>query len=127
MVFGPAGNRRLGFLIHGFWAGRKSSTFGVWAAPAAPKAIPEGGGLRPPFFGTFFGAAGAAPTPQIDDFRPAQKPCIQNPSVSSCLAQGIQGTWPAMVQLVSTPDHDECPGSYLRFKRSVRFCYYVTQ
>ncbi len=27
------------------------------------------------------GAAGAAKTPNIDDFRPVQKPCIKNPSV----------------------------------------------
>ncbi len=26
------------------------------------------------------GAAGAAQTPKINDFRPAQKPCIKNPS-----------------------------------------------
>ena len=31
--------------------------------------------------GIFFGAAGAAKTPKIGDFRPAQKPCIENPSV----------------------------------------------
>ncbi len=40
----------LGFLIHDFWAGRKSSIFGVWAAPAAPKTMPKCGGLRPPYF-----------------------------------------------------------------------------
>ncbi len=38
----------LGFLIHAFWAVRKSSIFGVWTAPAAHKNIPESGGLRPP-------------------------------------------------------------------------------
>ncbi len=73
----------LGFLIHGVWAGRKSSIFGVWAAPAAPKTIPKGGGLRPPPFGMVFGASGAAQTPNIDDSRPAQKPCIKNPTVKS--------------------------------------------
>ena len=35
--------RSLGFLIHDFWAGRKSSIFGVWAAPGAPKLRPAGG------------------------------------------------------------------------------------
>ncbi len=35
LVFGPAGNR---------------PCFGVWAAPAAQKPIPKGGGLRPPPF-----------------------------------------------------------------------------
>ncbi len=64
----------LGFLIHGSGAGRKSSILGVWEAPAAPKTMPEGGGG--------FGAAGAAQTPKIKDFRPAQKPCIKNLSVT---------------------------------------------
>ncbi len=71
----------LGFLLHGFWAGRRSVIFGVWAAPAAPKTIPEGGGLRPPPFGMLLGAAAVARTLKIDDFRPAQKPCIKSPSV----------------------------------------------
>ncbi len=70
----------LGFVIHGFGAGRKSTNFGVWAAPAAPQTLPQGGVLRPPS-GMVFGAAGAAQTPNIDDFRPAQKPCMKNPSV----------------------------------------------
>jgi hypothetical protein len=72
----------LGFSFHGFWAGRESLIFGVWAAPAAPKTIPKGGGLRPPPSGMVLGAAGAAQTPKIDDIRPAQTPCIQNLSVS---------------------------------------------
>ncbi len=38
----------LGFLIHGCWAGWESPIVGVWAAPAAPKTISKGGGLRPP-------------------------------------------------------------------------------
>jgi hypothetical protein len=54
----------LGFLIHGSWAGRKSSMLGVWAAPAAPTTIPEGGGAKPPHrLEWVFGAAGAAQTP----------------------------------------------------------------
>ena len=44
-------NRTLGFFIHGFWAGRRSSILGVWADP------------------------------KIVDSRPAQKSCIKNPSV----------------------------------------------
>ncbi len=40
----------LGFLKHGFWAGRKSPTCVVWVASAAPKTMPKGGGLRPPTF-----------------------------------------------------------------------------
>ncbi len=65
----------------GFGAGWKSSILGVWATPAAPKTIPEGGVLRPPPFGLVVGAAGAAQTQQIADFWPAQKQCIKNPSV----------------------------------------------
>ncbi len=63
MVLGPVGNRR--FLT---------------------KTIPEGGGLRPPPSGMVFGAAGTAQTPNIDDFRPAPKPYIKNPSL--CLRRG---------------------------------------
>ncbi len=37
---------KLGFVIHGFRAGRKSSVLGVWVAPVAPKTIPKGAGLR---------------------------------------------------------------------------------
>ncbi len=57
------GGATLGFLIHSFWAGWESPIFGVWAAPADPKTIPEGWGLRPPPYGMVFGAAGAAQTP----------------------------------------------------------------
>ncbi len=56
--------------------------FGVWAPPAAPKNIPEGGGFAPHLLECFFGAAGAAPTLQIKNSRPVQKACIKNPSVS---------------------------------------------
>ncbi len=53
----------LGFLIHGFWAGRKSLIFGVWAAPAAPEPNPKGGGLRPPhLLEWFFGPPGPPKT-----------------------------------------------------------------
>jgi hypothetical protein len=53
----------LGFLIHGFWAGLRSYIFEVWAAPAALKTIPTGGGRSPPPSGMVLGAAGAAQTP----------------------------------------------------------------
>ena len=59
----------LGFLLPALWADRQSSIFGVWAASAAPKTIPRGWGRSPPPFGMVFGAAGAAQTPKIDDFR----------------------------------------------------------
>ncbi len=71
----------LGFLIHGFWAGRKSLIFGVWAVPAAPKAIPEDRGLRPHLLAWLLWPPGPPRSPNIDDLRPAQKPCIQNQSV----------------------------------------------
>ncbi len=71
----------LGFLMHGFWAGRPSSIFGVRAAPAAPQTIQKCGGRSPPDFGMVFWAPGAAQAPKIDDFRPAQNSCIKNPSV----------------------------------------------
>ncbi len=65
--------------IHGAWAGRKSSIFGVWAAPAAPKHHSGRWGAKTPLVGMVFGAPGAAQTPKINDFRPAQNSCIKNP------------------------------------------------
>ena len=58
--------------------------FGVWAAPAGPKTIPEGGGrgATPTPSGMVVVAAGAAQSPEINDFRPAQKPIIKNPPLS---------------------------------------------
>ncbi len=38
------------FISRGFWAGRKSAIFGVWAAPGGRETFPKGGGLRPPTF-----------------------------------------------------------------------------
>ena len=49
----------VGFFIHGFGAGRESPVLEVWAAPAAPKTIPEGGG-QPTRGG--LPSAGAGPT-----------------------------------------------------------------
>ncbi len=62
----------LGFFMHGFRAGRKSSIFGVWTAPAAGKTLLKGWALLAPSFGRVFPAAGAAQTPEIYDFRPVQ-------------------------------------------------------
>ncbi len=39
-----------GFLIHEFWAGRKSSISGVWGAPGASKPIQNYAGRSPPYF-----------------------------------------------------------------------------
>ncbi len=69
------------------------------AAPAAPKTISEGGGLRPsPFtFGMVAVAAGAARTPTIDDSRPAPNPCTKNssviPSTARCGPQRFNTTF----------------------------------
>ena len=46
------------FLFHGFSAGRTSAMFGVWAALAALKTIPEGWGLRTTFWNIFRGRLG---------------------------------------------------------------------
>ena len=67
MVFGPAGDRR--FLGSG--------------RPRRPhKPFQRLGGEAPHLLEWFFGAAGAAETPKIKDYRPAFKPCIKNPSVN---------------------------------------------
>jgi hypothetical protein len=66
MMFGPAGNRRFS---------------GSGRPRGAQQTIPKDGGRRRPPFGMVFGAAGAAHTSKIDDFRPAQKPCIENQSI----------------------------------------------
>ncbi len=58
----PKSDLHLVVLVHDFGAGRKSLIFGVWAAPAAGKTNPEGGGHRPPPFGILFGPPGP-PTP----------------------------------------------------------------
>ncbi len=64
-----------------FGAGLKSSIFGVLAAPAVRKPFPTDRPLRGPPVGRGFRAAGFASTPKVDDFRPAPKHCIRNPSV----------------------------------------------
>jgi hypothetical protein len=38
----------LGIVLHGFWAGRKSPMFGVWAAPAAQQKHYKRSGAKPP-------------------------------------------------------------------------------
>jgi hypothetical protein len=78
----------LWFSIIGFWAGRRSSILGVWAAPAAQQTIPKGGGRSPPPSGMGFRAAGAAKTSKIIDCRPAPKPCIKHFNVF-----GLPSSW----------------------------------
>ncbi len=68
----------LGFLIHGFWIDRESPIWGVWAAPAAPKALSNGGARIAP---SFLEGFGAAQTTQINAFWSARKPCTKNASV----------------------------------------------
>ena len=59
---------------------RKS--FGVWAAPGARETIQKyGGGDRSPPSGMVFGAA---QTPKIGGFRPAQKLCIKSRIARRC-------------------------------------------
>jgi hypothetical protein len=57
----------------------------VWAVPAAAKTPSKGGALHAPPFALVFRAAGAAQTPEIDDFRSVPKPCIQNSAGRRCL------------------------------------------
>ncbi len=43
----PSKKLTVGFLKHGFWAGRKSPNFGVWAAPRPQKPFQKVGGEAP--------------------------------------------------------------------------------
>ncbi len=52
-----------------------------------------------------FGAAGAAQTPKNDELRPAQKPCIKNPRVSS----GAQSRAPDPAPAVAADVNHPCP------------------
>ncbi len=63
----------LGFLIITWFVGRPGIVvFGGFGRPRRPNnIISEGGGRTAPPSGMVFGAAGAAQTPNIDDFRPA--------------------------------------------------------
>jgi hypothetical protein len=70
----------LRFLIHGLGPAGNRLCLGSERPRRPQKTIPEGGGLRPPPFGMVCGAVRASQTPKIGDCRPAQKPCIENPS-----------------------------------------------
>ncbi len=52
------------FLMHGFWAGRRSSILGAWTAPAAGETLRNGEALRAPPFGRVFPGAGGTQTPK---------------------------------------------------------------
>ncbi len=86
-----------------------SYIFGVLAAPATPKTIPEGRGLRPPSFGMLFGAAGAARTPKSTISGRPKKTCIKNPSVWTWLQlmrlqfEVVRGPVGVGCSLVSSP------------------------
>ena len=71
----------LEFFIHEFGTGGKSPIWEVWAAPAAPKTTPEGGGVAPHLLEWFLGPPGP-PEPQNSTIsgRPT-KTYIKNPSV----------------------------------------------
>ena len=74
--------RTLGFLIHGFWAGRESSIFGGLGGPGGPQNHSRRWGASPPPSGMVCWAAGAAQTPQIVDFRPAEKTTYSKPKLN---------------------------------------------
>jgi len=58
--------------------GRKSSIWGVWAAPGGRETLQKVGGLRPPPFWKVSRPPGAAQTPKIDDFWSVKKVYIKN-------------------------------------------------
>ncbi len=65
-----------------FWGRPQILDFWGLGGPGGPKnTLQKVGGRSPPASGKVFGAAGAAQTQRIGDFRPAQKPCIKNQSV----------------------------------------------
>jgi hypothetical protein len=71
----------LGFLINEFWTGRESSIWEVWAAPAAPKTTPEGGGVAAHLLEWCLGPPGPLkPQNSTISGRP-KKTYIKNPSV----------------------------------------------
>ncbi len=70
----------------------------VWGlgGPGGPKTILKGGGLRLPPFGMVLGAAGAAQTSKIVDFRPAQKPRMKNPNAKRADSVPLKGPMEAL-------------------------------
>ena len=83
-----------GFLIYDFLADRKSSSWGVWAAPGGRDTFQKAGGLRPPLFWKVSRPPGAAQTPKIDDFRSVKKSDIKNPGVIRYLTAAHCSTGP---------------------------------
>ena len=62
-----------GFLIYDFLTDRKSSIWGVLAAPGGRETLQKGWGRSPPPFWKVSRPPGAAQTPKIDDFRSVKK------------------------------------------------------
>ena len=79
-----------------------SLSLGVWAAPAAPPTIPEGGGAKPPHLLEWvFGAAGAAQTPTNRRFPAGPKTmCF----ILRKLAREIESRAPKNSKLKSGPE-----------------------
>jgi hypothetical protein len=92
----------LGFLIHGCWAGRTSSIFVVWAAPAVSKPFQKVEGFAPHLWEWFLGPPGPpVPTKSTISSRP-KKPCMKHPSVCvlCCLLLFSRDRW---IYVVSQP------------------------
>jgi len=100
-------------LIRGFLVDRKSLILGVWAAPAAQKTIPNGGGFRPPPFGRVVGVAGAAQSPNTDERRSTKKPCVKNPGVNEITTMSA----PREIRMAVPPAGPKArAGPYRRFR-----------
>jgi hypothetical protein len=68
--------------------------FGGLGGPGGPENHSRRWGAKPPLSGMVFGALRAAQTRKINDFRPAQKPCIKNPSVMDFKFYFCMFLWP---------------------------------
>ncbi len=71
------------WVFHTWLLGRTETVdVGGLGGPGGPqKSCQKVWGVAPDRLEWFFGAAGAAQTPKIDDCQLAQKPCLKNPSV----------------------------------------------
>ena len=89
-------------LIHGFLVNRRSSLWGVWAAPGSPGQLANicGGCFAPPMFLQGFLRFWGRTDPKICDLRLTIKACIKNPSVVALL-QSLIITNPNFVKVGS--------------------------